>query len=115
MQISGFNQSPFEYPVYFNNPAADFVVPEEKADDFDDRKKGNVAATEKSDFDGNPYYEDPKHSTAAMPILGCRRDDLLETGVGSEGARGIAGFGESLNELNEGALDDVSGVADAAG
>ncbi|MEM7672409.1 MAG: putative metalloprotease CJM1_0395 family protein [Verrucomicrobiota bacterium] len=53
------------------------------------------------DSDGNPYYDDPKHSNASMPLLGYRRDELLEMGVGSDAAQGIAGLGESLSEFGE--------------
>lgn len=63
-----------------------------------------------SDPDGNPYYDDPKQSKSGMPIFGYRRDDLLETGVGSDASKGIAGLGDSLAEYRErtGAAEDAS-------
>ncbi|MGB0372212.1 MAG: putative metalloprotease CJM1_0395 family protein [Opitutales bacterium] len=73
----------------------------------DDTRAVEAGGESKNDFDGNPYYDDPKHSDSPMPLLGYRRDDPLEMGVGSDAGRGISGLGESLGDYAEGAISDV--------
>lgn len=101
MQIGAFSQAHTSYSAYthLGRDEPENVLPEEP------ETSDGVGKGDSKDFDGNPYYDDQKHSEGSLPLLGYRRDGLLESGFGSDSSQGLNGLGESLNEtLDRGPL-----------